>query len=155
MLDAGESLDEPLPQTLEAAMVFDKWRRGLPALHNERVAIPDSLKTALPGFCEALVEGGAGDSAAHLLDALRRGEIDAGSLLNASLGRNQKAIRTSSLHMGFAPDLVWLLGELAAAPLAHHLQARLTDLPDAIGARGGEHLGPRLLSVLWILAGLD
>lgn len=125
MLDAAEPLGEPLPQSLEPATVRGKWRRGLPALRNERLAIPDSLKMAVPGFCEALVEAGAGDSAAHLLDALRQGEIDPGSLLTVSLDRNQKAVRTSSLHMGFAPDLVWLLGELAAAPLAHHLQSRL------------------------------
>lgn len=125
MLDAAGALDEPLPQALEPAIVLGKWGRGLPALRNERFAIPDSLKLAVPRFCEALVEAGAGDSALHLLDALRQGEIDPGSLLTVSLDRNQKAVRTSSLHMGFAPDLVWLLGELAAAPLAHHLQQRL------------------------------
>jgi len=133
MLDAGAPLDEPLPQTLEPAGVLGKWRRGLPALRNERIAIPDSLKLAVPMFCEALVEAGAGDSASHLLDALRQKELDPGSLLTVSLDRNQEAVRTSSLHMGFAPDLVWLLGELAAAPLAHHLQLRLMDLTTRAG----------------------
>ena len=127
MLDAEGTLNEPVPPTLEPAVVLDKWRRGLPALRNERVAIPQSLTTAVPGFCEALVDAGAGDSALHLLAAIRQGEIDPGSLLAVSLDRNQKAIRTSSLHMGLAPDLVWLLGELAAAPLAFHLQERVME----------------------------
>jgi hypothetical protein len=127
MLDAAGTLDEPVPETLEPAVVLEKWRRGLPALRNVRVAIPDSLKAAVPGFCEALVDAGAGDSALHLLEALRQGAIDPGSLLAVSLDRNQKAVRTSSLHMGLAPDLVWLLGELAAAPLACHLQERLME----------------------------
>ena len=48
------------------------------------------------------------------------GSIDADSLLGVSLARNQKAIRTSALHMGFSPDLVWLIGELGSAPLAYH-----------------------------------
>ena len=74
---------------------------------------------------------------------LRQGAIDPGSLITVSLDRNQKAIRTSSLHMGFAPDLVWLLGELAAAPLAHHLQRRVMDsttrarLPSITESPGG------------------
>jgi hypothetical protein len=103
----------------------DKWRRGVPALRNEPVAIPALLTGLVPALCGVLAEGGAGDAALHIRDAVVHGDIDAGSLLSVSLARNQKAIRTSALHMGFSPDLVWLIGELASSPLAHHLQVQL------------------------------
>lgn len=125
ILDAADRLDQPLPSTLTPAAIGDKWRRGVPALRNEQVAIPDALKDTLPSFCSALAEAGAGDSALHIRDALLQGQIDVGSLLSVSLARNQEAIRTSSLHMGFSPDLVWLVGELASSPLAHHLHVQL------------------------------
>ncbi|MSO56735.1 MAG: formate dehydrogenase accessory protein FdhE [Acidobacteria bacterium] len=128
ILDAADRLSQALPSTLTPASVEDKWRRSLPALRNEYVPIPDSLKETLPSFCGALAEAGAGDSALHIRDALLHGHIDRGSLLSVSLARNQKAIRTSALHMGFSPDLVWLIGELASSPLAHHLQTQLMGL---------------------------
>ena len=158
ILDAADGLEQPAPSTLTPAAIGEKWRRGLPALRNEQVAIPDALKDTLPSFCNALAEAGAGDSALHIRDALLQGQIDGGSLLSVSLARNQEAIRTSSLHMGFSPDLVWLIGELASAPLAHHLHTPLlADLqvglhhwdrgycpfcgswPAFIEARGGSH----------------
>jgi FdhE protein len=125
ILDAADRLDQAVPVTLTPASLEEKWRRALPALRNEPVPIPDRLKDTLPSFCDALAEGGAGDSALHIRDALLHGQIDGGSLLSVSLARNQKAIRTSALHMGFSPDLVWLIGELASSPLAHHLQTHL------------------------------
>jgi hypothetical protein len=82
----------------------------------------------------ALADGGAGDAARHIGDALARREIDAGSLLRVSFARNEKAIRTSALHMGLSPDLVWLIGELASSPLAHNLQRGLLARDDL--ARG-------------------
>ena len=102
-----------------------KWRRGLPAFRNEIVPIPQHLKDGLTALCGILSEGGAGDSALHIGRAVAAGDIDAGSLLSVSLARNHKAIRTSALHMGFSPDLLWLIGDLASAPLAHHLRSRL------------------------------
>lgn len=122
--DSGQELPEIAPDVLS-----DKWARGVPALRNEAIPIPASLKQLLPALCNTLVNGGAGDSALHIKDALDKGEIDAESLLSVSLARNQKAIRTSSLHHGFAPDLVWLIGELGSAPLAHFYQARLLNTP--------------------------
>ncbi len=124
-LDAAEQIDQPLPATLSAVRVLEKWQRGVPALRNEEVAIPEFLRHLLPSFCTALAEGGAGDSVLHIRDALIDGHIDAGSLLSVSLARNRKAMRTSALHMGFSPDLIWLVGELGSSPLAHHLQVQL------------------------------
>lgn len=139
ILDAARQLDQPLPSSLTPAVVLAKWRRGLPALRNEQVPIPDSLKDLLPSFCSVIADAGAGDSAGHIRDALLHGHIDAGSLLGVSLARNRKAIRTSALHMGFSPDLVWLIGELGSSPLAHHLQQRLL----ASDPRAGKGIRPQ------------
>lgn len=132
LLDAGERLeadaaDLPL---LSSDAVFGKWVRGVPAFRRETTPIPPRLKEALPALCRALVEGGAGEAAEHIRDALAQGAIDADSLLRVSLARNEKAIRTSALHMGLSPDLVWLIGELGSSPLAHHLQQRLLGRED-------------------------
>jgi hypothetical protein len=113
------------PPTFTATSIREKWTRGLPALRNEPVAIPPGLKDILPPLCTALAECGAGESALHIRDAIAANHIDADSLLGVSLARNQKAIRTSALHMGFSPDLVWLIGELGSAPLAHHLSSSI------------------------------
>src|SRR5436305_14016713 len=57
--------------------------------------------------------------------------MDAGSLLTASLKRDQTAIRTGATHRGLAPDLLWLVGELAVSPYVHLLQERhLAQPPD-------------------------
>jgi FdhE protein len=53
------------------------------------------------------------------------GSIESGSLLTASLARNQAAIRTGASHRGLAPDLVWLVAELAVSPFVHALQRAL------------------------------
>ena len=123
MLDASKGLEEVAPAPLTAASIREKWARGLPALRNEAIAIPPGLKDILLPLCTALAECGAGESALHIRDAIAANGIDADSLLGVSLARNQKAIRTSALHMGFSPDLVWLIGELGSAPLAHHLSS--------------------------------
>ncbi|HET9467945.1 MAG TPA: hypothetical protein VFO48_06020, partial [Vicinamibacterales bacterium] len=124
-LDASTAIQGTPLLTLSPVSLLEKSARGLPALRNEIVPIPPVLRDFLLPFCEALADGGAGDSARHIRDAIAARSIDADSLLSVSLARNQKAIRTSALHMGFSPDLVWLIGELGSAPLAHHLQHRV------------------------------
>jgi formate dehydrogenase maturation protein FdhE len=125
IIGASCELDQRPPGSLTPDAMVDKWRRGVPALRNEVVPIPENLRKLLPGLCMALAEGGAADSALHILDAILDERIDAESLLSVSLARNHEAIRTSSLHMGLSPDLVWLIGELGSCPLAHHLQIQL------------------------------
>lgn len=51
--------------------------------------------------------------------------MDAGSLLTASLQRDQTAIRTGAVHRGLAPDLLWLVAELAVSPFVYALQQSL------------------------------
>jgi FdhE protein len=127
MLDASAGLEAVAAVPLTAESIREKWARGLPALRNEAIAIPPGLKDILLPLCTALAECGAGESALHIRDAIAAKGIDADSLLGVSLARNQKAIRTSALHMGFSPDLVWLIGELGSAPLAYQLAVTIDD----------------------------
>ena len=78
----------------------------------------DRLLPFLLGFCDDFVAGGAGDPARRVRAVLERGEIEPGSLLRASLARRQGAIRRRANHVGVAPDLVWLVAELAVGPVA-------------------------------------
>jgi FdhE protein len=121
-LDAGRLPRLSLPPKYLAA----KLGRGIPVLAGEPIPLPlPALTPALVRFTVALAEGGAGDTALHIRDALVAGSMDAGSLLGASLTRNQAAIRTGATHRGLAPDLVWLIAELAVSPYVHALQRML------------------------------
>ena len=66
--------------------------------------------------------GGAGEAAEHIKAPIDETRLDAGSLLTASLNRDQAAIRTGAAHRGLAPDLLWLVAELAVSPFVHALQ---------------------------------
>jgi Protein involved in formate dehydrogenase formation len=130
LIDASERLqDSGEAPALQPAAVIEKWSRGITAFRGESFPLPSSAKEDVLRICGALATGEATDSAHHIHGAVAEGEIDAGSLISVSLARNQKAIRTSAIHMGMAPDLLWLIGELASAPLAHRLQAQLFTSP--------------------------
>jgi FdhE protein len=103
-----------------------KLTRGVPIFVGEPIPVPVGvLKPSLLNLCGALAAGGAGEAADHIKEAIAANTMDAGSLLTASLGRDQQAIRTGAVHRGLAPDLVWLLAELAASPFAYALQIAL------------------------------
>jgi FdhE protein len=105
-----------------------KLTRGVPAFAGEPLPLPvPLLKTALVDLSEALAAGGAGETATHIRDAIDSGRMEPGSLLAASLTRNQTAIRAGATHRGLAPDLVWLVAELAVSPFVHALQRTLLD----------------------------
>src|SRR5262245_54288540 len=88
--------------------------RGVPVRSGEPIPLPTPvLAPTIEHLCDSLAEGGAGDAATHIRDAIRSGNIEPGSLLAASLTRNQAAIRTGAVHRGLSPDLVWLIAELA------------------------------------------
>jgi FdhE protein len=115
-----------------------KLTRGVPALAGEPIPLPITvLARTLLLLCDELAEGGAGDVARHIRDAIERGELDAGSLLSASLSRDQGAIRTGATHRGLAPDLVWLVAELAVAPYARTLLQALLERPSQTPVSGG------------------
>jgi len=97
------------PKYLAAKLV-----RGVPIFAGEPIPLPlGLLQSSLFQLCDALAEGGAAESAGHIKAALADGSMEAGSLLTASLARNQEAIRTGAVHRALAPDLVWLIAELA------------------------------------------
>ena len=121
-----------------------KLRRGVPALAGEPIPLPvATLTKTLLRLCAELADGGAGEVAEHIQSAIERGDLEAGSLLSASLSRDQAAIRTGATHRGLAPDLVWLVAELAVAPFARTLlrvlfeSASQTRGPEPDESRGG------------------
>src|SRR6267142_3369805 len=108
-----------LPQKYLAA----KLGRGVPVLAGEPIPLPvPVLAPTLLRLCDALAEGGAGEAATHIRETIESGNIEPGSLLIASLGRDQAAMRSGAVHRGLAPDLVWLVVELAVSPFVHALQ---------------------------------
>jgi FdhE protein len=112
--------------SLPPKYVAAKLDRGVPAFAGEPIPLPVLVLTPpLLQLCSALAAGGAGDAAEHIGSAIDSGSIEPGSLLAASLARHQDAIREGAVHRGLAPDLVWLVAELAVSPFAHALQRAL------------------------------
>jgi FdhE protein len=140
--DAADLIDQGrLPRlSLPPRYLAAKLSRGIPALTGEPIPIPSLvLKPFLLALCDALAEGGAGDAARHIGAHLDETRIEAGSLLAASLKRDQTSIRTAAAHRGLAPDLLWLVAELAISPYVHALQRTL-----CAGASAGTPLGAAL-----------
>lgn len=124
--------DLPLPAAGDAAR---KLNGKCPILHGAAVELDAApFMPFVLAFCDDLAQGAAGQPAARLRDMLERGKIDVASLLESSLMRRQTAIRVKANHVGVAPDVLWLVAELGAAPLAHRLQR--TCLHDAAAADG-------------------
>jgi FdhE protein len=133
VIDAADAIGASrLPRlSLPRKYLAAKLTRGVPVLAGEPIPVPlGLLRGALLKLCDALAEGGAADSARHIKDAIENGSMEAGSLLTASLTRDQNAIRTGAVHRGLAPDLVWLIAELATTPFAHALQRSIFDRRD-------------------------
>ena len=143
VVDLGATLDHGrLPKlSLPPKYLAAKLGRGVPALAGEPIPLPVAvLVPTLGALCDALAEGGAGDAATHIREAIESGNIEPGSLLTASLTRNQAALRTGAVHRGLSPDLVWLVAELAVSPFVHALERMLFGqaapgaLPSALDA---------------------
>jgi FdhE protein len=119
VLDGGRLPKLSLPPRYLAA----KLARGVPALAGEPIPLPVPVLTpTLLRLCDALAAGGAGAAATHIRETIESGNIDPGSLLSASMNRDQAAVRTGAVHRGLSPDLVWLVAELAVSPFVHALQ---------------------------------
>ena len=122
VIGAGRLPKLSLPPKYLAA----KLARGVPMLAGEPVPVPTRvLLPTLLKLCDALAEGGAGAAATHIREAVENGSVEPGSLFTASLSRNQAAVRTGASHRGLAPDLVWLVAELAVSPFVYALQRTL------------------------------
>jgi FdhE protein len=105
-----------------------KLGRGVPAFAGEPIPVPVAvLKPTLLALCAELGKGGAGEAAAHIRGEIEQGHVDAGSLLAASVARDQSSIRTAAAHRGLAADLLWLVAELAASPFVHALEQATFD----------------------------
>jgi FdhE protein len=137
VLDLAAAIDRvPLPRlSLPPRYLAAKLGRGVPVLAAEPIPVPAAILTPyVVGFCGALADGGAGAAAEHVRDALASGAIEPASLFTASLMRDQAAIRSGAVHRGLAPDLVWLVAELAAGPFAYLLQRTIFANPAVNGA---------------------
>jgi FdhE protein len=109
--------------SLPPRYVAAKLGHGVPALAGEPIPLPvQTLTPTILRLCDELARGGAGESAEHIRAAIVEGRMDAGSLLAASLSRDQNTIRSGAVQRGLSPDLVWLVAELAVSPFAHVLQ---------------------------------
>jgi FdhE protein len=116
--------------------VVSRLKQGLPALRGGDVTVPVALLSReLAPLSDLLAEGGAGDPARHIAEALRSGRIDHGSLVTASFRRDQAAVRTFANHASLSADLLWLVGELAVGPFAFRLQTTVFDDTKALAAR--------------------
>lgn len=112
--------------SLPARYLAAKLARGTPALTGEPIPVPGPLlQPLLEALCDALAEGGGGDAARHIKAHVVETRIEAASLLSASLRRDQAAIRTAGEHRGLAPDLLWLVAELAVSPFVFALNLAL------------------------------
>jgi hypothetical protein len=127
-IEIGRTIDGGrLPRlSLPGKYLAAKLSHGVPILSGEPIPLPSTLlKSCLVGFCEDLAAGGAGDAARHIGDAIGSGTLDTGSLLTASLARDEEAVRMGATHLALAPDLTWLVAELAVGPVAYALQRTL------------------------------
>ena len=130
ILDLADQVDQHgLPRlSLPPRYAATKLNAGVPVLGGEPIPLP--LQILVPGLgrlCDALGRGGAGDAADHIRDQIAQSRMDAGSLLSASLGRDQHAIRQGAQHRGLSPDLRWLVAELAVSPFANALQRSILE----------------------------
>jgi FdhE protein len=130
MLDMGQAMmgaQVPRP-SLTPDQLNAKLRRGVPALAGEAVAVPTALlKEPLLALCTHLAQGGAGAAAEHIRSAIEHGAIDSASLLEASVARDEAAIRCGAIQRDLAPDLLWLAAELAVSPYVHTLVQALFE----------------------------
>jgi FdhE protein len=125
VLELSEAIElRPLPRlSLPPRYLAAKLMRGTPALAGEPIPLPvPLLQPGILKLCLALSEGGAGEAADHIHALIDAGQLEAGSLLSASVSRDQHLIRTTAAHRGLSADLLWLVAELAASPFVHALQ---------------------------------
>jgi hypothetical protein len=115
--------------------VAAKLKGGVPALHGEPIPLPSTLLAmSVREFCEQLAQGGAGEAATAIGRALDARTLDAGALLSACFGRDQRRVRFMAAQHSLSPDLAWLAAELALAPFAYLLQQRALAAGDPVVA---------------------
>src|SRR5436309_1369720 len=112
-----------------------KLRRGIPVLHGEPIPLPGRLlKLSAREFCDRLAEGGVGEAAAAVAQALDNRALDGDALLSACFGRDQRRVRFMAMQQRVSPDIAWMVAELALAPFVYLLQTHTLTAGDANGA---------------------
>jgi FdhE protein len=130
--------------SLPGRYVAAKLRDGVPALFGEPVPLPQQLLTlALRDFCERLATGRTEETARAIQTAFD-GSLAPAAVISACFSRDQMQVRGLAQQAGAAPDLLWLIAELAVAPLAHLLQRQLFDAATAGAASSGAALADAL-----------
>jgi len=125
ILDLADQIEHTgLPRlSLPPRYAAAKLQAGVPVLAGEPIPLPrEVLIPGLSRLCYALSAGGAGEAPDHIREQIEQSRMDAGSVLSASLARDQHAIRQGAEHRGLSPDLLWLVAELAVSPFANALQ---------------------------------
>jgi FdhE protein len=103
-----------------------KLTSGIPALVGEPIWPPAStIRPTLLEIVHALAEGGGGESAVSVRQAIDAERIDLEALLILAIRRDQGAIRANAAKAGLNGDLLWLIADLTVAPFAHGLLDRL------------------------------
>ncbi len=125
----------PAMACIEPGAMMTALRTGAPVFIGTPFDVAgEALTPFVLGFCDDLAGGEDNSPASRLGRRLENGEIDVGSLVAASLGRQQEAIRTKAHQVGISPDLLWLVAELAAGPIAYRLQRELLTDDDTTRA---------------------
>jgi hypothetical protein len=117
------------PLVAEAAVpaetaVLSRLADGLPVLRAELAPLPVDVLTPVAIDLGSAITAVSGFAAARrAADALAGHEIDAARLLALVYQRDQQAVRQLASEHGVNVDMLWLLGDLVVAPIAH-LQQR-------------------------------
>lgn len=104
--------------------VLSRLADGLPVLRAALAPLPVDVLTPVAIDLGAAITAASGFAAARrAADALAGREIDAARLLALVYQRDQNAVRQLASEHGVNVDMLWLLGDLVVAPIAH-LQQR-------------------------------
>jgi FdhE protein len=104
--------------------VLSRLADGLPVLRAELAPLPVDVLTPVAVDLGAVITEASGYAAARrAADALESGAVDPARLMALVYQRDQDAVRQISIDHALNVDMLWLLGDLVVAPIAH-LQQR-------------------------------
>jgi hypothetical protein len=102
------------------ARVLDLLADGFPVLRGRIGPLPvDLLTPAMADLARDIASASGYQAATRVADALSSGTLDAAALLAHVYQRDQDAVRQLATDAHLVVDLVWLVGDLAAAPVVH------------------------------------
>jgi len=104
--------------------VLSRLAAGQPVLRAELAPLPVDVLTPVAIDLGAVITAASGYAAARrAADAVASGEVDAARLMALVYQRDQDAVRQLAVERALNVDMLWLLGDLVVAPIAH-LQQR-------------------------------